>query len=235
MYFLHNKIRPMKIIPYVPAIVCCIVAVAPAALADSPLTSTDFAVAYQDVNIVRYASKYGLDKKVFQALSDPDVPQDVRAAIVNQIGWSNSPQQNAQLYLDYVARSHRTQPSDLTLAMLTPEESMGLGYLLAMDNRFFVATPIGGSGEVQQADALSFLNTAAAKAPEDFSVALIRSLVQAHQQFAVGPNNWCAVYETVQSVVDDFPDQRNMRPQAVETIMDYIGIYQEYCGSSVQS
>jgi hypothetical protein len=224
----------MKIIPYIPVITCCIVAAAPAALADSPLTSTNFAVAYQDVNVVRYASKHGLDEKVFKALSDPDVPQDVRAAIVNQIGWSNNPQQNAQLYLDYVASSHRMQPSNLTLAMLTSQESMALGYLLAMDNRFSVTTPMGGSGEVQRADALSFMNAAAAKAPKDFSVALLGSLVQAHKEFAVGPDNWCSVYETVESVVDDFPGEKNMRPQAVEIIMDYIGNYQKYCTSPPQ-
>lgn len=219
----------MRIIPFVSAVVCCIVATAPAALADSPLTSTDFAVAYQDINLVEHTAKHGLDERVLKALSDPKVPQDVRAAIVNQIGWSNEPQQNATLYLDYIARSRKTQPSRITLAMLTPQEAMALGYLLAMDNRFLLDEPIGGSGEVQQANALSLLNAAVAKSPKDYSVALIQSLIQSHNEFRRGPANWCAVYETVQGTVEEFPGERNMRPQAVQIIMDYIGIYEKYC------
>ncbi|HEY9596441.1 MAG TPA: hypothetical protein V6D33_02085 [Cyanophyceae cyanobacterium] len=219
----------MRLIPYVPAIVCCIVATAPAALADSPLTSTDFATAYQDVNVVQQAAKNGLNERVLKALSDPKVPQDVRAAIVNQIGWSNEPQQNATTYLDYIARQHKTEPSRITLDMLTSQEAMALGYLLAMDHRFSLNQPIGGSGEVQQANALSLLDTAVAKSPEDFSVVLIRSLVQSQNEFERGPANWCAVYETVQGTVEEFQGERNMRPEAVQTIMDYIGLYKDNC------
>lgn len=219
----------MKLIPYVPAIVCCIVATAPAALADSPLTSTDFATAYQDVKVVQQADRNGLNERVLKALSDPKVPQDVRAAIVNQIGWSNEPQQNATIYLDYIARRQNTQPSRITLAMLTPQEAMALGYLLAMDNRFSLEQPIGGSGEVQQADALSLLDTAVAKSPDDFSVNLIHSLVQSQYEFDRGPANWCAVYETVQGTVEEFQGERNMRPEAVDIIMDYIELYKDDC------
>lgn len=219
----------MKLIPYVPAIVCCIVATAPAALADSPLTSTDFAAAYQDVKVVQQADRNGLNERVLKALSDPKVPQDVRAAIVNQIGWSNEPQQNATIYLDYIARRKNTQPSRITLAMLTSQEAMALGYLLAMDNRFSLEQPIGGSGEVQQADSLSLLDTAVAKSPDDFSVNLIHSLVQSQYEFDRGPENWCAVYETVQGTVEEFQGERNMRPEAVDIIMDYIGIYEDNC------
>ncbi|HEY9652984.1 MAG TPA: hypothetical protein V6C95_20175 [Coleofasciculaceae cyanobacterium] len=219
----------MRLIPCIPAIIGCIVATAPAALADSPLTSTDFADAYQDVNVVQQAERNGLNERVLKALSDPKVPQDVRAAIVNEIGWSNEPQQNATIYLDYIARRHNTGPSEITLDMLTPQEAMALGYLLAMDNRFYLNQPIGGPGEVQQTDALSIVEAAVAKAPQDFSVALIHSLIQSQHEFDRGPANWCAVYETVQGTVEEFQGARNMRPQAVDIIMDYIGIYEDNC------
>lgn len=221
----------MDIRLFVPAIASCIVIAAPAAWADSPLTSTNFATVYQDVDEVVYAARHRLDNKVFKDLSDPDVPHDVRAAIVNQIGWSNEPQQNATQYLDYVARSHKTQPSDLKLSVLTSEEALALGYMLAMDNRFSLMSPIGGRGEVQQANALSLLNTAVSKAPNDFSVVLIHSLIQSQYVFDSGPDNWCGVYETVNSVVQNFQGKRNMRPEAVKIIMDYIQLYQTDCGS----
>lgn len=227
----------MDIKPYIPVALCCIVVAAPAAWADSPLTSTNFAAAYQDVDIVRYASERGLNNRVFEALSNPDIPHDVRAAIINQIGWSNEPQQNGKRYIEYIARDRSTTPSQLTIEMLTPQEALALGYLSAMDNRFSPTQPIGGSGEVQQADAFLLMDVAMNKAPNDFSVSLIRSLVQAQNAFRLGEGNWCSVYEAVNTVVTNFPGKRNMRPQAVEIVMDYIESYRDWCSPrrSVQS
>ncbi|MEQ9235357.1 hypothetical protein [Coleofasciculus sp. E2-BRE-01] len=215
---------------FISIITCGIISSTPAAWADSPLTSTDFASTYQDVDSVRYASDYGLDERVFEALSNPNVPHDVRVAIINQIGWSGESQQNAKLYLEYIAARDRTTPSELTLALLTSQETVALGYLLAMDHRFSLGKPIGGFGEVEQADALTLLNAAVAKVPNDFSVALIRSLVQGQDDFRSG--NWCAVYQGVSSVVYDFPTPRNMRYLAIKEIMNYIGLYQDYCISA---
>lgn len=220
----------MRIKPYLSIIaLCCVVFAAPAARADSPLTSTNFADAYQDVDLVRYASNRRPDERVFRALSDSNVPNDVRVAIINQIGWSNEPQQNAKQYLEYVARQHRKSPSALTIATLTSQEALSLAYLLAMDNRFSPTQPIGGSGEVQQADALLLMDVAMNKTPNDFSVALIRSLIQAQNAFQVGPDNWCAVYEGVNSVVQRASSKRNMRPEAINIVMDYIESYQDWC------
>ncbi|MGB3240209.1 MAG: hypothetical protein WBB29_18095 [Geitlerinemataceae cyanobacterium] len=221
---------------YVPAIVMSVattmVLVAPAARADSPLTSTPFASAYQDVEIVRYTAESGLDDRVLAALGDPEIPNDVRAAIVNQIGWSNEPQANAQRYLEYLASQQELESSAMTLEMLAPEETMALGYLLAMDRRFSVTDAIGGSGEVEQTNALELLDLAVAEAPEDFSVMLIRALIQSQHEFRLGPQNWCAVYQVVNSAIEDFPGQFSMRPEAIEEIMDYISLYRDECVSA---
>lgn len=226
----------MKFELYIPAIVISVatstVLVAPTARADSPLTSTPFATAYQDVEIVRYTAESGLDDRVLVALSSPEIPNDVRAAIVNQIGWSNEPQANAQRYLEYLASQQEIDPSAMTLEMLTPEEMMALGYLLAMDRRFSLTDPIGGSGEVEQTHALELLDLALAEAPEDFSVMLIRALVQSQHEFREGPQNWCEVYQVVNSEIESFPGEPNMRPEAVNEIMDYIGLYRRECVSA---
>jgi hypothetical protein len=88
---------------------------------------------------------------------------------------------------------------------------------------------IGGTGEVEQADALTLLDAALSKSPNDFSVALIRSLVQGQKAQAKGPNSWCDVYKTVTGVTAGFPDRPNMRSQAIQVIMKYITIYKDYC------
>jgi hypothetical protein len=212
---------------------CCVFLTAPSVRADSPLTSTDFATAYQDVDIVKYASEKGIDEQVFKALSNPDIPYDVRAAIVNALGWSlplnqeNAKSHNAKAYLKYIAASHNKPPSALEIAELTPEEVFSLGYLLAMDNywnRTLVA--IGGMGQVEQADALTLLDAASNKLPDNFSVALIRSLVVAQKEYLFDP---CGIYKTVSGMVKDFPGKQNMRSQAVEIVMKYITPFQESC------
>jgi hypothetical protein len=57
--------------------------------ADSPLTSTDFASAYRDRPEVVRATR-GASEQVFADLSNPATPNDVRAAIVNELRSSCS-------------------------------------------------------------------------------------------------------------------------------------------------
>lgn len=207
-------------------ITCCIVVTAPKVRADTTLTSTNFAVVYQDVDLVRRASAKRLDEQVLKALSNPDVPNDVRAAIVNALGWSFTAQQNAKVYLGYIASTHRKKPPELTIAELTPEELFALGYMLAMDN-YSTLEPMGGLGEVALAAPLTLIDAAIAKSPKDFSIILIRSLVQARKaQIAL---DWCAAYKIVTGVVINFPGQRNMRSQAVEIVLNYMASHQQYC------
>ncbi|NEO95358.1 MAG: hypothetical protein F6K56_36305 [Moorea sp. SIO3G5] len=230
----------MKITPLLtPVLVCCIVTAAPVALADSPLTSTPFAKAYKDVDMITYASVYGLNDKVFRNLSNPNITHDVRAAIINQLGFSVEPSQRANQYLEYIARSRSQQPSAITLEMLTAAEALALGYLLAMDDPTLesavaVANRSRSSsslGQVQRANALLLLDAAVVKDPEDFSIAFIRSLVRGQQSLRAGIGNWCAVYQNVFSVLKDFPRQRNMRPEAIDVVNDYIRGYRNYCNS----
>ena len=207
-------------------ITCCIVVTAPIVRADTTLTSTNFAVVYQDVDIVRRASQKRLDEQVFKALSNPDVPNDVRAAIVNALGWSFTGQQNTKVYFGYIASTYRKKPPELTIAELTPEELFALGYMLAMDN-YSTLEPMGGLGEVALAAPLTLLDAALGKSPKDFSIILIRSLVQARKaQIAL---DWCAAYKIVTGVVIGFPGQRNMRSQAVEIVLNYMASHQQYC------
>ncbi|MGF1481457.1 MAG: hypothetical protein ACFB4I_18565 [Cyanophyceae cyanobacterium] len=194
------------------------------AKADSPLTSTPFADAYQDVEVVKEASGQGLTDDVLAALSDPEVPDDVRAAIVNALGWSVEGQNHASEYLEYLSGRNE---STLTIDELTPEEAFSFGYLLAMDD-YFRLSAIGGSRPLEKLDAISVLRAAVLKNPNNFSVALIHSLAQA-QLLMRDFERWCDVYQLVAAVNDNFVGERNMREEAVEIVMDYISLYQDYC------
>jgi hypothetical protein len=197
------------------------------AKADSPLTSTQFSEAYQDVELVNLAGKKQLTPALMQALSDPTISNDRRSAIVNALGWSVEGQNNADLYLDYLAKQYRQNRSNLKIENLATEELFALGYLLAMDD-YFTLKALGGTGELEQSDALTLLSIASVRKPDDYTIALIYKLAQA-QVYLADFAKWCDVYKTVSTVVKNFPPERNMRPEAVSIIMDYINGYQEYC------
>jgi hypothetical protein len=203
--------------------------------ADTTLTSTNFAAAYQDFDLVKSASNKNLNEQLFKALSNTNVPNDVRAAIINALGWTYEGQQNAQVYLGYIASTHNKPSSQLRISELTPQETFALGYLLAMDNYGNPKTMLrlDGLGEVEQTNAITLLDEAIAKSPKDFSVLLIRSLVQGRE--AQIAKDWCGVYNLVNGEIANFRGERNMRSQAVQIVMDYINLYQEYCGKNPRS
>ena len=211
-------------------LVCSVLLSTSAVKADSPLTSTPIADAYQDVELVKIASTRGLTKNILEALSDPDVPDDVRAAIINALGWSVEGQQHARVYLDYIAQSRNQPLSKLTIDKLTSQETFSLGYLLAMDD-YFNLSPLGGENPLEQLDALTLLQAAVIKDPANFSLALVHSLAQA-QLLLAQPQRWCDIYQLVAAVDSDFVGDRQMRRQAVEQVMDYISLYQDYCPAS---
>lgn len=198
----------------------------PIAKADSPLTSTSFADAYGDVDLVEIATEQGLTAEVLAALSDRNVPNDVRAAIINAIGWSVEGQQNARTYLKYIACRRGQEINDLRVEELTPQETFSLGYLLAMDN-YSNLSALGGKTPLERLDALTLLTAAVIKQPTDFAVALVHSLAQAQRLML--NSQWCKTYRRVAAVRDDFVGIRNLRPEAVAAIMDYISSYQDSC------
>ncbi|NET28353.1 hypothetical protein [Okeania sp. SIO1I7] len=207
------------------------------ALADSPLTSTPFSKAYQDVEIVQHAIEDGFDIKTIKALGDPDISNDVRVAIINQLimtavkkhGWFHN-NYYTEIYLGYLAIKYGIKYTEITPSLLTAEEALSLGYLVAFRQRFAIKENFKIRDEELEINALNLTNKALAQNQEDFAVAVVNSLVVAHQYFRLGTNNWCKVYQTFNSVDQEFSSEnRNMRPEAVDIIKNYINVYQEYC------
>jgi len=56
--------------------------------ADSPVTSTQFYTAYLDIDQVKNASIMPyIDEETAKYLSEPENPLDIKAAVINAIGW----------------------------------------------------------------------------------------------------------------------------------------------------
>ena len=195
------------------------------ARADSPLTSCDFHEAYADAPEVAHALASGLDDETMRALDDPAVGHDVRAAMVNALGWRAEGQAHARKYVRHLALAHEKPAAGLTLAELTVQEVFALGHLIAMDDYFELAA-LGGPGEVQQADALRLLDEAAARAPKDFAVAMVRALARAQRAM---DGDWCDVYLVVREVEARFDGDPGLRAEAVRIIMEYVRLYRDSC------
>jgi len=197
------------------------------ARADSPLTSTTFHAAYADVEPVARVARDGLTPATMDDLSDVAVPHDVRAAMVNALGWRGGRQRgNSRTYLDHIATRHGRPAARLRPADLSAQEALALGYMVAMDHYLDLA-PIGGRGALARAAPARILGQARRQAPNDFTVALILGLVRA-QGFLHKTNRWCRVHREVFSVVNGGPS--NMRQAALDAITGYMQSYQSYCG-----
>lgn len=213
-----------------------------AARADSPLTSTPFHTAYGDHPVVVHArGVQTIDSVTMHRLRDPSIPHDVRAAIVNALGWRyydarQSPRAHARTFLRYVANAHRKPADQLRIEDVTTEDLLALGYLAAMD-RYHDLAPIGGGrGPVQLAQPRALLAEAARRAPGDRTIATVRALVLAQAEIERGTisdgdrieRGFCRVWRTYEEATSG-PASTDLRPQARQVVDSYMHGYRRYC------
>jgi hypothetical protein len=85
-------------------IACTLILTLNIAKADSPLTSTEFYKAYQDIPEVQEAIKAQgrLTPQLLKYLSDTSQRLEYKLAVINALGWEKCSKQDAQLFRDYV-------------------------------------------------------------------------------------------------------------------------------------
>lgn len=217
---------------YTVVISVCLLGYSWAARADSPLTSTDFAAAYEDVPAVRVARNTHVAAGQVLTFLLGDAPTGQKAAVVNALGWNVEGQRNGSRFLEGLATARGISLEDIRLSDLTPSDRFVLGYLLAMDDYNQLSPLQPGSHEaLWQATPMQLLSQAAHDLPNDFTVQFVRAIVQGQQDF---DQAWCSIYVSSRQVLEQFPvAQRNLRPAAVEMAMDYLNLYQSACQTTV--
>lgn len=189
--------------------------VAPPSRADSPITSTNFADAYQDYDIVKKAQKTGkLDLEMAQYLSSQSTPIDIKAALINALSWKFEGKRNATLYRYYLGLHYDQPAKDLTPDQLTDDELFALGYLTVMDDYF------------KPQKAMPYLEAALQRQPKSYTVAMVNALTQA--QVALD-SSWCQVWQVTDKVARDSTLEQDLRPKAKRIILDYMGLYEDSC------
>lgn len=186
------------------------------ALGDSPITSTDFFRAYQDVEIVQQArSQRLLDAGMASFLSDSTQRIDVKAALINALSWEAMGQNNTVFYTRFLKERYQVSVDDQLLERLSPHELMCLGYITVMEDYF---TP---------QRALPYLEKAHAARPQSFTIAMIYALVRS--QVAMLSNQWCRTWQECESVLKDPTLTVEMRQDGIAMIREYMVLYQSDC------
>jgi hypothetical protein len=181
--------------------------------ADSPITSTDFYVSYLDVGIVEKASEMtSIDEEVARYLSDPENPLDIKAAVINAIGWRFEGKDNAERYSGFIFG----KPLDeLDFNTVPAHDLFCIGYLMVMDNYF------------EPERAIPPLEKACEAFPDSFTAAMINTLVKA-QASMINEDEWDTIWALANNVVQNKNLEMDMRPEAVDIIMDYMILFKSY-------
>lgn len=188
--------------------------------ADSPLTSTDFAESYKDHPMVQLAqqlskdSDTGIPVSMLNFLADKKSPVDVRLAVINAIGWNFNGKTSGQQLYDYLSSRYKTKTVDKLAKKLDAGTLAVYAYALAMSNYF----------EVAEAQDLAHKAIKKDKS-KSFSVAFIASLIDAQVYL---DSEWGQVYKVVNDVLHDGSLHLDMRQEAIDSVMEYIGEYKKY-------
>ena len=193
--------------------------------ADSPLTSTDFYQAYLDVPIVKAAADNPnvLTEEMMDYLYDDANPLDVKMALVNAVGWNIDKRLSTiwdyQKYcINRVDRAkygfeNKVITTQDLYAISSPDQMALFVYLYALAD-YFNMQPAYTVAEIAMQNPVG-----------KQSFMLPMALVWAQIKLNLG--QWDAIYPSVKMLFFDAPE-KDMRPEAVKIIMDYIGGYKEY-------
>lgn len=186
------------------------------AWADSPLTSTDFADAYADEPMVQLAAQSADDLPVelLNFLADPESPVDVRLAVINKIGWNFDGKSTGNDILQFLMQRYNVTDESQLGDRLNSGTLAVYAYAKAMSNYFNVTK----ASEIAH---IAIENDES----NSFSVAFIASLIDAQIYL---DSDWSMVYRVVANVLEQENLVLDMRPEAVEAVMEYINLYKDY-------
>jgi len=191
-------------------------------LADSPLTSTDFYQSYMDYPVVEDNLERSMNKGIFVVLRSDAYELDVKVAVINGMGWTFEGQDNAAEFMEFYAAE--MEQDVIEADDMSGENLLLLAYMVSMDDYFNMSPIETGAPGVLGMSGVELTEAAAEMVPDDFTVQLISALILAQEAMDY---DWGEVFEVVDRVMKE-PLARNMRKEAIDIILDYIGLYYGY-------
>lgn len=189
-------------------ILCALFCFQPA-IADSPVTSTDFYRAYMDLDIVKYAKDKGImDNKIAEFLHKDSTPIDQKAAVINALSWDVELKNNAEVYQNYL---HSVSPAVAGRFYPEASDQFCLGYLTLMDDYR------------EPQNAIAILQGAAKRINDSFTVAIVLAIAKSQQ--AVSDDDWDKVSQYAAEVKNNKALKDDMRSEARDIIFNYLEMY----------
>ena len=188
-----------------------------AAWADSPLTSTHFADSYADHPMVQMANEFmqgDVSTTLLNFLADKDAPVDVRLAVINNIGWNFDGTSVGTQLCQYLMGRYKVKNEAKLAKKLDAGTLAVYAYAKAMSDYF----------NVKDARELGHMAVKKNKS-NSFSVAMAAALIDAQHYL---DSDWSMVYKVVADVLHDGSLRLDMRQEAIDSIMEYINLYNEY-------
>ena len=184
------------------------------AWADSPITSTDFAKAYQDVPIV--AGTLALNGNVVTTslinyLINDENPVDVKVAAINAVAFDKD------VYtpmMDNLKAKFNTNSEITVLGKIGASTHTALAYARA---RCYYL-------DLSEAYILGY--SAFLKDPDGFTTNMVYALMLTTDVLS---RDFCQVYKICNAVVTNSQLKQDMRPQAITMMMEYINLYKNDC------
>lgn len=203
------------------------------ALADSPVTSTSFYSAYNEIPQIYVAEKEGLLNYELASYLSSNATIDKKVALINALGWKFEGKNNKTLYTKFLNAKYNTP--ELDYSKISPDEHLCLGYLAIMDDYFHVREP------------LILLKGALKRNPKSYTYNIIYGLVLAQCCLRYNTDNsygddlidrrfmdtdihaFCNIYLLFANIEADKTLKQDFRKSAKRNIFKYVNVYKSYC------
>jgi hypothetical protein len=211
--------------------------------ADSPLTSTYFALVYADIPAIQHvlqpkdAAAVGLDAPSIAFLDNPAIALDQKLALINALGYGKL--SNTQRFKEHLMAKYHLQQASLdslfksdmntlnsstqpalnyTATVIAQHDLLSLCYLHVMGDYF---NPIAA---VNTIDYLYF------QQPTNQSIALVTCLIAGQ---LLMDYDWCAVAHCTDMLYNQHFEHDLLRKEALNKIGEYMQLYNAACSEEI--
>lgn len=193
--------------------------------ADSPLTSTEFYKAYLDVPVVKAASEnpQRLSDEAKAYLFNDKNPLDVKMALINAVGWDIDGLPTYSDYIEYYFANFPREQYEIPSDQLLTIDNI---YSTASCEQMAVLVYLHAMADYNDAQSnYAFMEYAMQTPIGKQSFMLPMGLIVA--QTALELDDWGNIYPAMNYYINS-PEVKDMRPEAIKLVLDYINLYKEY-------
>jgi CARDB len=205
--------------------------------ADSPLTSTFFAMAYNDVPIIGAVMQRRMTEGIYNLpltneqltfLDDATVSLDQKIALINGLGWGETA--NTEVFIQHLMQKYTISHNVLDSALVLRDAELdGLwpAARVISNNDLTILAYLQAMGDYFQPQlGLNCAIHAMDNNPTSEAAAYVTGLLAAQVYLDF---DWCNVYLVVEEVASAPHDKDLFRDDAIVAIMEYISLYAASC------